>query len=157
SDGGPARAAGACPSVNRPNVLRVASGSPQTAQLEKPFQTNLQVELANSNGCPLTGRLAGVWGDFTAPSSRASGPSAAGATNQVAAGRGAAGVAPAPPFTADGTAGDYTVEADSAYGSALLYLSNTASGVPASITTTGATSQTQVVNNLYPQPLQGQI
>jgi len=157
SHSGPATAAGVCPSVNRPNMLRVAGGSPQTAQLEKPFQTNLQVELANSNGCPLTGRLAGIWVDFTAPSSGASGTFATSGTNHVTVGTDATGVATAPAFTANGTAGDYTVEVDSAYGSAELYLSNTASGVPASITISGAPSQTQVVNNQYAKPLQAQV
>jgi len=157
SHGRPAKAAGACPSVNRPNMLRVVAGSPQTAQLEKPFLTNLQVELANSNGCPLTGGLAGVWVDFTAPAGGASGTFATSGANHVTVGTDANGVATAPAFTANGTAGDYTVEADSAYGSALLYLSNTASGVPASITISGATTQKQRVNARYAEPLQAQI
>src|SRR5262249_28720970 len=62
-----------CPDSNPPNMLTVAAGSPQTAQLEKPFQTNLQVALANSNGCPLTGRLGGISVDFSAPANGASG------------------------------------------------------------------------------------
>jgi hypothetical protein len=157
SDGGPASAAGACPSLNRPNMLRVVGGSPQTAQLEKPFLTNLQVELANSNGCPLTGGLAGVWVDFTAPGGGASGTFATSGTNHVTVGTDATGIATAPTFTADGTAGDYTVEADSPYGSALLYLSNTASGVPASITVSGATTQKQRVDGQYAEPLQAQV
>jgi adhesin/invasin len=157
TDGGSAEAAGVCPSVNRPNMLRVASGSPQTAQLEKPFQTNLQVELANSNGCPLTGRLAGFWVDFTAPASGASGTFQTSGTNHVTVGTDATGVATAPAFTANGTTGAYTVQADSDYGSALFYLSNTASGVPASITASGTTSQEQTVNGQYGQPLQAQV
>jgi len=157
SDGGPASAAGACPSVNRPNMLRVVGGSPQTAQLEKPFLTNLQVELANSNGCPLTGGLAGVWVDFTAPAGGASGTFETSGMSHVTVGTDATGTATAPIFTANGTAGDYTVEADSAYGSALLYLSNTASGVPASVTVTGATTQKQRVDGQYAEPLQAQV
>jgi adhesin/invasin len=156
-DAGPAGAAGACPSVNRPNMLKLVAGSPQTAQLEKPFQTNLQVELANSNGCPLTGRLAGFWVDFTAPASGASGTFATSGTNHVTVGTDATGVATAPTFTANGTAGSYTVQADSEYGSALFYLSNTASGVPASITASGTTSQEQTVNGQYGQPLRAQV
>jgi protocatechuate 3,4-dioxygenase beta subunit len=154
---GAAGAAGVCPSVNRPNMLRLVSGSPQTAQLEKPFQTNLQVELANSNGCPLTGRLAGIWVDFTAPGEGPSGTFATSGTNHVTVGTDATGVATAPTFTANGTAGSYTVQADSDYGSALFYLSNTASGVPASITASGTTSQQQSVNSQYGQPLQAQV
>src|SRR5262245_63157425 len=66
-------AADACPTSNPPNMLKVVGGSSQTAQLGKAFQTNLQVALANSNGCPLTGPLAGVSVDFTAPANGASG------------------------------------------------------------------------------------
>jgi adhesin/invasin len=156
-DAGPARAAGACPSMNRPNMLKLVAGSPQTAQLEKPFQTNLQVELANSNGCPLTGRLAGIWVDFTAPASGPSGTFATSGTNQVTVGTDATGVATAPTFTANDTAGSYTVQADSDYGSVDLYLNNTASAVPASITASGTTSQEQTVNGQYGQPLQAQV
>lgn len=154
---GSARAAGACPSVNRPNMLKIVAGSPQTAQLEKPFQTNLQVELANSNGCPLTGRLAGSWVAFAAPGSGPSGTFASSGTSHVTVGTDANGVATAPTFTANDTAGSYTVEADSDYGSVDLYLTNTASGVPASITASGTPSQQQSVNGQYAQPLQAQV
>jgi hypothetical protein len=36
SSGSDGAVAGACPSVNRPNMLKIAAGSPQTAPLEKP-------------------------------------------------------------------------------------------------------------------------
>src|SRR5262249_11244487 len=98
SHGRRAKAAGACPSVNRPNMLRVVAGSPQTAQLEKPFLTNLQVELANSNGCPLTGGLAGVWVDFTAPAGGASGTFATSGANHFTAGTAPTPAPTAPPF-----------------------------------------------------------
>jgi protocatechuate 3,4-dioxygenase beta subunit len=157
SAAGPARAAGVCPSVNRPNMLRLVGGSPQTAQLEKQFQTNLQVELANSNGCPLTGRLAGIWVDFTAPGEGPSGTFASSGSNHVTVGTDATGVATAPIFTANDSAGGYTVRADSDYGSVNFYLTNTASGVAASITASGSTSQEQSVNGQYPQPLQAEV
>jgi hypothetical protein len=153
---GPARAAG-CPSVNRPNMLRLVAGSPQTAQLERPFQTNLQVELANSNGCPLTGRLAGIWVDFSAPAEGPSGSFASSGTSHVTVGTDASGVATAPVFTANDGAGSYTVVADSDYGGVNFYLTNTASGVAASITASGATSQEQSVNGQYGQPLQAVV
>ena len=75
-----------CPSSNPPNMLRLADGSPQTAQLGKQFQTNLQVALANSNGCPVTGSLAGIPVDFVAPSSGASGTFASSGANVVTVG-----------------------------------------------------------------------
>src|SRR5262245_56978645 len=125
-------APGVCPTVNRPNMLKIVAGSPQTAQLEKPFQTNLQVTLANSNGCPLTSQLGGIWVDFTAPASGASGSFATSGTTRVTIGTDANGVASAPTFTANDVAGSYSVQVDSDYGSVLLYLTNTASGVVAS-------------------------
>jgi protocatechuate 3,4-dioxygenase beta subunit len=150
-------AAGACPSVNRPNMLKIVAGSPQTAQLERPFQTNLQVVLANSNGCPLTGQLGGIWIDFSAPGSGASGTFATSGTNRVTVGTDATGVASAPAFTANDSAGSYSVQADSDYGSVLLYLTNTASGVVASIATSGQTAQSATVNSHYGKPLQVQV
>jgi hypothetical protein len=152
-----AGAAGACPTVNPPNMLKIAAGSPQTAQLEKPFKTDLQVALANSNGCPLTGRLGGVWVDFIAPASGASGTFAASGSNQVSVGTDATGVATASSFTANDISGAYSVRVDSDYGSVLLYLTNTASGVVASIAASGQVSQAASVNSQYGQPLQVQV
>ena len=62
-----------CPSSNPPNMLKLVAGALQTAKLGKAFQTNLQVALANSNGCPLTGSLAGISVTFVAPGGDASG------------------------------------------------------------------------------------
>jgi protocatechuate 3,4-dioxygenase beta subunit len=155
---GPAgAAAGACPTVNRPNMLRIAAGSPQSAQLEKPFKTDLQVALANSNGCPLTGQLGGIWIDFSAPGSGASGTFEASGSNQVTVGTDATGVATASTFTANDVAGGYSVRVDSDYGSVLLYLTNTASGVAAAVAASGQTDQSATVNSRYGQPLQVQI
>ncbi len=47
-------------------------------------------------------------------------------------------MATAPPFTANFTVGNYTVDAHSDYGTVELSLSNTANGLPSSITATGA-------------------
>jgi protocatechuate 3,4-dioxygenase beta subunit len=150
-------AAGVCPTVNRPNTLIIVAGSPQTSQLEKPFQTNLQVALANTNGCPLTGQLAGIWVDFSAPASHQSGTFATSGTNRVTVGTDSTGVATAPTFTANDVAGSYGVQADSDYGSVILYLSNTASGVAASIAATGDADQEASVNGRYGQALQVRV
>jgi hypothetical protein len=153
---GPA-SADACPSSNPPNMLKIVSGSSQTAQLGKPFQAGLQVALANSNGCPVTGNLGGISVDFAAPSSGASGIFAASGSNVATVGTDANGVAVAPPFTANDTAGTYGVHADTDYGSVTLYLTNTARGVVAEIAATGETSQSASVNAVYGAPLQAQV
>src|SRR5262245_46726064 len=154
---GSASAAGACPTTNPPNELIVVGGSLQTAQLDTIFQTNLQVALTNTNGCPLTGTPAGIPVEFDAPGSSASGTFANTGTNAVTAGTDAQGAAAAPAFTANDIAGSYAVDAHSAYGSVRLYLTNTASGLPAGITATGTTSQEAAVNAQYSQPLQVQV
>ena len=51
--------ADSCPSSNAPNELVLTGGTPQTAQLDTGFANPLQVELANTNGCPVTTAVAG--------------------------------------------------------------------------------------------------
>jgi protocatechuate 3,4-dioxygenase beta subunit len=155
---GSARASGnACPTANRPNELVLAAGSGQTAQLGKQFAQNLQVALANTNGCPLTGNLAGVTVNFDAPGSGASGIFASSGSREAYVGTDSQGVATAPPFTADFTVGDYTVDAHSDYGTIGLSLSNTANGLPSSIAASTSTSQEATVNGNYGQPLQARV
>ena len=146
-----------CPDTNAPNELVVAAGSPQTAQLGTQFQTNLQVQLANTNGCPLTGQLGGNAVEFAAPSSGVSGTFTNIGSRIAVVGTDAQGLATAPTFTANLTAGSYRVAAQSGYGAANLYLTNTASGLPASITASGSASQQATVNSQYPQPLQARV
>ncbi|HEV7641312.1 MAG TPA: hypothetical protein VGO39_10640 [Gaiellaceae bacterium] len=147
----------ACPASNPPNMLSIAGGSSQTAQLDKPFQGNLQVALANSNGCPLTGSLAGISIDFVAPASGASGTFSSSASNIAVVGTDAQGVAAAPPFTANTTAGAYSVHAQSDYGSVKLYLTNTARGVARTVATAGPAEQSAPVLGRYGLPLQATV
>jgi protocatechuate 3,4-dioxygenase beta subunit len=149
--------AATCPDSNAPNELVLAGGSGQTTQLGSPFSSPLQVELANTNGCPVTGNLAGVNIDFVAPAGGASGTFASTGSTTAVVGTDAQGVATAPPFTANDAAGSYTVHAESDYGTVRLYLANTASGLAASITATGAASRQATVNGSYQQPLQVRV
>ena len=156
--GGSARAGlRACPTTNRPNELVLAGGSGQQAQLGKPFAQSLQVALANTNGCPLTGNLAGVTVNFDAPGSGASGIFAGSGSREAYVGTDAQGVATAPPFTANFTTGDYAVDAHSDYGSVGFSLSNTANGLPSSIAASAATTQEAVVDGDYGAPLQARV
>src|SRR5579862_2776283 len=147
----------ACPVHNSPNEIVVAGGSGQTAQLGKPFDAPFQVMLANKNGCPLTGNLAGVNINFDAPGSGASGLFSSTGSNQALVGTDAQGVATAPSFTANDTVGSYTVDAQSDYGSVEFHVSNTAAGVPTAIAATGTTDQQATVNSQYGQPLQARV
>jgi len=156
--GSSARASGnACPTTNSPNELVLVSGSGQQAQLGKQFAQSMQVRLANTNGCPLTGNLAGITVNFDAPGSGASGIFASSGSREAYVGTDAEGVATAPPFTANYTTGDYAVDAHSDYGSVGISLSNTANGLPASITSTGTTSQEATIGAGYGQPLQARV
>ena len=156
--GGSARAGGsACPASNPPNELVLAGGSGQTAQLGRQFPQSLQVELANTNGCPLTGNLAGIIVNFDAPGSGAGGIFAGSGSREAYVGTDSQGVATAPTFTANFTVGNYTVDAHSDYGTVELFLANTANGLPSAITAAGSTRQETTVNGSYAQPLQARV
>src|SRR5690348_6156917 len=156
--GGSARGAGSpCPTSNPPNELVLAAGSGQQAQLGRQFAQGLQVVLANTNGCQLTGNLAGVTVNFDAPASGASGIFAGSGSHEAYVGTDSQGAATAPPFTANFTVGDYTVDAHSDYGSAEIGLSNTVNGLPATIAPEGSSTQEAAVNSEYAQPLQVRV
>lgn len=158
ADSTPAGAAtDACPSSNPPNELQLAGGSGQTAQLGKPFPAGLQVQLANSNGCPLSGNLAGVNVHFDAPGSGASGVFAGSGSREAVVGTDSKGIATAPTFTANFTSGSYTVDAHSDYGTVQLYLSNTADGLASAIAPVGTAGQEATVNSWYGRPLQARV
>ena len=156
--GGNAAASGsACPTTNKPNELVLAGGSGQQAQLGKPFGESLQVKLANTNGCPLTGDLAGITINFDAPGSGASGIFASSGSREAYVGTDSDGNATAPLFTANYTVGNFSVDAHSDYGSVGISLSNTANGLPSSIAFTGTPSQEASINSDYGQPLQAYV
>jgi protocatechuate 3,4-dioxygenase beta subunit len=152
----PGSSGAACPSPNPPEVLTLVAGTPQTAALEAPFATGLQVALSNSDGCPVTD-AAGVAVTFSAPSRGASGLFSASGSSTVTVGSDAVGAAAAPTFTASDTAGSYTVTASSQYGSVSFSLTNTASGIPARVTALAPTSRSATVTHRYPQPLQVRV
>jgi hypothetical protein len=113
--------AASCPSSNPPNTLTLVAGTPQSATLGSAFAIPLQVVLANSDGCPVTG-VAGVPVTFSAPSAGAGGLFAQSGSS-VVVGSDASGMASAT-FTANDALGSYTVTASSAYGSVSFSLTN---------------------------------
>ena len=135
----------------------LSAGSGQTAQLGKQFAQSFQVTLANTNSCALTGNLAGITVNFDAPGSGASGIFSGSGSREAYVGTDSDGVATAPPFTANFTAGDYTVDAHSDYGTVGISLSNTANGLPSSIAATSTAAQEAVVDGSYGQPLQARV
>ena len=144
----------ACPASNPPNALSLAGGSPQTALLHTAFGANLQVALANTNGCPLTSAVAGVPVTFSAPASGASGTFASSGSSSVTVGSDASGMASGAMFSANGSAGSYTIVASSAYGSVSFAMTNTAAGMPAALKVVGRTSQSATVSTRFKHPLE---
>ena len=147
----------ACPGTNAPNELVLAGGSGQTTQLGNAFPAPLEVQLANTNGCPLTGNLAGRDVTFDAPATGAGGTFTGTGSREAVVGTNAQGVATAPPLVANFTAGGYSVVASSDVGTVDFSLSNTAAGLPAAISATAGTPQEAPVNGAYAQSLQARV
>jgi hypothetical protein len=145
-----------CSTPNTPNELTLGGGTPQTAQLNTPFDGSLQVALANTNGCPVTS-VVGTPITFTAPSSGASGRFATSGSNTVTVGADTSGNASAPTFTANDTAGSYTVTATSDYGSISFALTNSAAGIPAAIKPLSSALESAAVNSAYAQQISVQV
>jgi hypothetical protein len=153
----PAAADVTCPTTNAPNTLRLVGGSPQTAERGTAFAAPLQVTLANTNGCPLTTALAGTPIVFTAPPSGPSGMFAASGTETIMVGADAMGNASAQGFTANALAGTYDVIASSAYGSVSFTLTNSASGVAATIAALAPMPRSATVGARYARPLRVRV
>jgi protocatechuate 3,4-dioxygenase beta subunit len=146
-----------CPSSNPPNQMTLVAGTPQTAILQSAFATGLQVALTNSDGCPVTSAAAGIPVTFNAPTSGASGVFSTSGSNTVIVGADASGTVAAPTFTANGTAGSYTVTASSQYGTVSFSLTNTAAGVTARIVAIPLKSRSARVAGRFPEPLQVRV
>jgi hypothetical protein len=146
-----------CPDSNLPNEIVLSAGSGQTAQLGQPFQVNFQVKLANDNGCPITGNLAGINITFDGPDSGPSGVFAGSGWHEATVGTDSNGVATAPTFTANFTAGAYTVFEHSAYGDVQFSVTNTATGVAAAISAIDGSGQSALVSSRYAEPLQVKV
>ncbi len=146
-----------CPSSNPPNQLTLVAGTPQTAILGTAFATGLQVALGNSDGCPVTSAAAGAPVTFSAPASGASGVFSTSASNTVIVGADVSGSVAAPAFTANTTAGSYTVTASSQYGTVSFSLTNTAAGIPARIVAIPLKSRSVNVLSRYLEPLQVKV
>jgi hypothetical protein len=142
-----------CPSPNPPNQLTLVAGAPQTTTLDTAFADGLQVALSNSDGCAVTG-AAGVPVTFSAPAGGASGRFSSSNSDTATVGADASGAVAAPTFTANGTAGSYTVTASSPYGSVSFSLTNTAAGIPTRLAAIPLKHTSTRVGSRFSQPLQ---
>jgi hypothetical protein len=134
-----------------PASIAATAGTPQSATVNTAFATNLAATVHDSFGNPVPGATV----TFNAPTGGASGTFAGGVNT---AKTNSQGVATAAVFTANTTAGAYTVTAKVGTfttnpGFALTNLA----GVPSSITATGGTPQTTAVNTAFANPLQATV
>src|ERR1700692_49364 len=97
--------------------------------------------------------LAAVVGVGGGIPSVAGGRFATSGANTVIVGADVSGNASAPMFTANETAGSYTLTAGSAYGSVSFSLTTSAAGIPATITPLSPAIQSATVNNDYARQL----
>jgi hypothetical protein len=130
-----------------PASIAATAGTPQTATVKTAFATNLAVTVEDAFG----NLVAGATVTFTAPASGAGGTFAGGVNTATT---NAQGVATAPVFTANTTAGSYTVTAKVGTVTTTpgFALTNQA-GAAASIKVASGTPQTATVNTAFAQQL----
>jgi beta-lactamase superfamily II metal-dependent hydrolase len=129
-------------------AITANAGTPQSAAINTAFATALQAKVTDAGNNPLSG----VSVTFSAPASGASG-SFSGSTTVVTD---ASGLATAPSFTANGTAGSYSVTATAGALTATFSLTNTAGGA-AAITANAGTPQSATINTAFGTALQAKV
>jgi hypothetical protein len=130
--------------VQVPVTLNKSAGDNQNAKVTTAFATNLAVTVLDASAQPINGYLV----TFTAPASGASG-TFAGGTNVKTATTNSSGVATATVYTANGTAGAYSIGVSA--GSITNSFSETNVAGPASQMTpvNGTTPQSATVNMAF--------
>ena len=132
-----------------PAAIKATGGTPQSATVLKQFTNPLQAMVVDSNSNPVSGVLV----TFTAPPQTGASGTFAGGANTATTN--ASGMATSAVFTANGTAGPYTVTATvGALAPANFSLTNTAGPM---IAATGGTPQTVQVNQPFAMQLQATV
>jgi hypothetical protein len=132
-----------------PASIAATAGTPQSATVNAAFTINLAATVRDTYGNAVPGKVV----TFNPPTSGASGTFAGGVNT---AKTNAQGVATAVVFTANATAGSYTVTADIGTFTTGFDLTNLA-GPPASVAATGGTPQTAAVNTAFANPLEATV
>ncbi len=132
-----------------PASIAVSSGSPQNTSVTTTFATPLAVVVKDASQNP----LGGVVVTFLAPATGASGTFAGGVTTATT---NTQGIATAPPFTANGTVGSYSVTASAGSLSTTFALANVL-GSAAKIAVSGGSGQTAPVNTAFANPLVAKV
>ena len=134
--------------AGNPASISANSGTPQSATVGTAFANPLLALVEDNNGNPVPGATV----TFTAPSSGASGSFAGGANTATT---NSSGVATSAVFTANATAGSYSVTASVAGVSrtSRFKLTNQASNGPGSIAATSGTPQSTTISTAFANPL----
>ena len=135
ASGAGAGARDAAPARRRthPNELVLAGGSGQQAQLGKQFRRTCRSSSQTRTAARSPATSPATTSTSTRRQAVPSGIFAGSGSHEAVVGTNAQGIATAPTFTANFTAGSYTVDVHSDFGTVELSLSNTAAGLAASI------------------------
>jgi outer membrane autotransporter protein len=134
-------------------TIAVSAGSGQTAAVGTPFATPLRALVKDGSGNPTPN----VSVTFTAPATGASGTFSG--SNSVTVTTDASGIATAPAFTANATAGSYAVTASAAGVAtpASFALTNTSGPIPSFIAATAGTPQSAPVATVFATALRARV
>jgi hypothetical protein len=123
-------------------TVTATAGTPQSTTISTAFGTSLQATVKDSLNNPMSGVVV----TFNAPASGATGTFAGGVNTATTD---ALGVATANVFTANGTAGSYTVAASATGASPANFSLTNLAGTPASVTATAGTPQSAIINTAF--------
>lgn len=136
---------------NPPANIAATGGTPQSATINTAFGAQLQVTVTDSGNNPVNGATV----TFTAPGSGASGTFVGGANTAVT---NASGIATSAVFTANSTAGSYTVTATvSGVASPASFSLTNVAGAAASIAATAGTPQSATIGIAYATQFQATV
>ena len=140
-------------SAGPPASITATAGTPQSATINAAFAIPFEATVRDAGSNPVSGATV----TFTAPASGASGTFAGGVVT-VTATTNAGGVAMAPAFTANASAGSYTVTAKvKSVSTAADFLLTNNPGPPASIIATAGTPQSAAINTAFATQLQATV
>ncbi len=137
--------------VGPPQQILIESGNGQSAQVGQAFASQLDAEVTDEFGNPISGQSV----TFGAPASGASGVFSGGSTSDTET-TNASGIATSQTFTAGTVAGDYEVQATDGVVSNTFSLTNTP-GPPHELLIAGGSSQSGVVGQPFAAPLEVQL
>ena len=128
--------------------LSIVKGNQQQTVISTPFNTALQVQVKDNFGNLVPGTTV----TFQAPSTGPGGTFASGASS-ITAQSDEKGLATSSAFTANSTAGSYSVTASAPNAGIQNFSLSNMSGIPASILVQAGSDQSAMIDTVFPSPL----